>query len=286
MVHQPISNLAVGDAVNGVYLLRCAKVQHSKNGSEYLLATLADKSGSISCIVWNYDGSLDSELGAPILVTGTVKEYQGKTQISVRSAEPAPENDVILSAILPTAPVSSEILYHRVRTVIGTIDDEDYRLICETIYDENKELLLTAPASILYHHAYLGGFLTHVSSMVSGASFLAMQYKAVNRSLLLAAVLLHDIGKLRGYEFSRYGYVLGQTNEGSLLGHPALGSKLVSDTAQKLGIPDDKILPLQNAILHHHSNGDHSQLRCFEARLLQLLDYADCCASSADDNAA
>ena len=51
MVHQPISNLAVGDAVNGIYLLRCAKVQHSKNGSEYLLATLADKSGSISCIL-------------------------------------------------------------------------------------------------------------------------------------------------------------------------------------------------------------------------------------------
>lgn len=137
-------------------------MQHSKNGSEYLLATLADKSGSISCIVWNYDGSLDSELGAPVLVTGTVKEYQGKTQISVRSAEPAPENEVILSAILPTAPVSSEILYHRVRTAIATIDDEDYRLICETIYDENKKLLLTAPASILYHHAYIGGLLTHI----------------------------------------------------------------------------------------------------------------------------
>ena len=71
-----------------------------------------------------------------------------------------------------------------------------------------------------------------------------------------------------------------------MLGHPALGSKLVSDTAQKLGIPDDKILPLQNAILHHHSNGDHSQLRCFEARLLQLLDYADCCAASVGENAA
>lgn len=286
MVHQPINSLAVGDAVNGIYLLRCAKVQHSKNGSEYLLATLADKSGSISCIVWNYDGSLDSELGAPVLVTGTVKEYQGKTQISVRSAEPAPENEVILSAILPTAPVSSEILYHRVRTAIATIDDEDYRLICETIYDENKKLLLTAPASILYHHAYIGGLLTHVSDMVSSANYWAAQYKAIDRSLLLAAVLLHDIGKLRGYEFSRYGYALGHTNEGSLLGHPALGSKMVSDTAVILGISPDKILPLQNAIIHHHSNGDRTQLRCFEARLLQLLDYADCCASSAGEGAA
>ena len=99
-------------------------------------------------------------------------------------------------------------------------------------------------------------------------------------------MLLHDIGKLRCYEFSRYGYVLGQSNEGSLLGHPTLGSKMVSDTAVILGISPDKILPLQNAILHHHSNGDHSQLRCFEARLLQLLDYADCCASSANECAA
>ena len=116
MVHQPINRLTVGDAVEGIYLLRFARVQHSKNGSEYLLATLSDKSGSISCIVWNYDGSLDGEVGAPILVTGKVAEYQGNAQIVVRSAKPAPENDVILSAILPTSPVSSEILYHRVRT--------------------------------------------------------------------------------------------------------------------------------------------------------------------------
>lgn len=122
--------------------------------------------------------------------------------------------------------------------------------------------------------------------MVSSANYWASQYKAIDRSLLLAAVLLHDIGKLRGYEFSRYGYVLGQTNEGSQLGHPALGSKTVSDTAVILGISPDKILPLQSAIIHHHSNGDRTQLRCFEARLLQLLDYADCCASSADDGAA
>ena len=104
---------------------------------------------------------------------------------SVRSAEPVPEKDVILSKILPTDPISSEILYHRVRTAIATIYDEDYRLLCETIYDKNEELLLTAPASIL----------------------------------------------------------------------------------------------------HHHNNGDRSQLRCFETRLLQLLDYADCCASSAGENA-
>ncbi|MDO4812807.1 MAG: hypothetical protein Q3995_04725 [Eubacteriales bacterium] len=61
---------------------------------------------------------------------------------------------------------------------------------------------------------------------------------------------------------------------------------MVFDTAVILGISPDKILPLQSAIIHHHNNGDRSQILCFEARLLQLLDYADCCASSAGEGAA
>ena len=286
MVHQMISELAIHDEVNGIYLLRFAKTQRSQNGNPYLLGTLADKSGAISCIVWNYTGSLDDEIGTPILVTGRVQEYQGKKQIVIRSAEAAPENEVILSEILPVSAVDAEILYHNVRSAIATIADADYRRLCETIYDENKERLLTAPASVRDHHAYLGGFLTHISAMVSGAMFLSIQYAAVNRSLLLTAVLMHDIGKLLSYDYSRYGYALGCTEEGNLLGHSALGSKLVSDTAQKLGIPDDKMLPLQNAIIHHHSNGDCSQVRCLEGQLLQMLDHMDCCAVSTGEGAA
>ena len=286
MVHQFISRLSVGDSVSGIYLLRCIKVQCSQSGSDYLLGNLSDRSGMISCILWNYDGSLDNEVGLPIFVAGTVQEYRDKLQLLIRSASPTAEDEVILPEIFPTSTVSTEVLYHRVRSAIATIEDDDYRSLCETIYEENRELLLTAPASVSSHHAYLGGFLTHVSSMVSGADFWAAEYKTVDRSLLLAAVLLHDIGKLRGYEFSRYGYAIGHTNEGSLLGHPALGSEMVSATAAKLGIPSDKLLPLQNAIIHHHSNGDRAQAHCLEGRLLQMLDRADCCASPAEETVA
>ena len=286
MVHQRINELAFHDEVNGIYLLRFAKMQHAKNGNDYLLGMLADRSGEISCVVWNYNGSLDSEIGAPILVTGRVQEYQGKKQIAVRSAEAAPEDEVILSEILPTSEVDPQILYHQVRSAIATIEDVDFRHLCETIYDKNKERLLTAPASIGSHHAYLGGYLTHVSAMVSGAVFLSAKYPSVNRSLLLTAVLMHDIGKLLCYKYSRYGYAIGCTNEGTLLGHASLGSKMVSDAAVQLGVSDEKMLLLQNTIIHHHNNGDPTRTHCREGKLLQMLDCMDCCASSASDFAA
>lgn len=281
-----INKLSIGNNVNGIYLLRSGKTMQSKKGDSYFVGTLADRSGGISCVYWNYTGSLDQELGAPILITGKVKEYQGKKQITIYSAQPAPEDAVILSEILPTATDDAGFLYLKTRMAIATIEDDDYRLICETIYDENKELLLTAPASVSSHHAYLGGYLTHIYAMVSGAIFLSVQYPAVNRSLLLTAVLLHDIGKLHSYKYSRYGYAYGYTDQGTLLGHASLGSSLVYDTAMQLAIAEDKVLPLQNIILHHHNIGDHTQLCCSEGKLLQTLDYVDCCAVTAKDRAA
>ena len=278
MVHTMINELAIGDSVNGVYLLRSAKKQQSKAGKDYLLATLEDNSGSIRCVAWNLSGEMDAEIGLPVLASGKVEEYQGGPQISLISLDPAPANEVILPQILPMAPISPEILYHRVRTAISVIDDSDYRKLCETIYDENRDAILYAPASVKSHHAYLGGYLMHISSMLSTANFAAAQYKCVNRSLLISAVLLHDIGKLRGYRFSTYGYAIGYTEQGRLLGHPAMGSRMISEAALKLGLSNEKILPLQNAVLHHHNNGDRAQEHCLEGKMLQMIDVLDSCA--------
>lgn len=280
MIHTMINELKLNEKANGIYLLSSAKTQQSKNGKEYLLATISDSSGSIRCVAWNYSGSVNDEIGAPVIISGKVEEYQGVRQINAYSIGAAPETEVILPQNLPVAPISPEILYHRVRTAILLIEDADYRKLCETIYDENKDVLILAPASIKSHHAFLGGYLMHVSAMLSTASFAAAQYESVNHSLLISAVLLHDIGKLRGYQFSKYGYAVGYTEQENLLGHPALGSRMVSEAALKLKITDEKILPLQNAILHHHNNGDRSQMHCIEGRLLQMIDVMDSCASS------
>ena len=76
--------------------------------------------------------------------------------------------------------------------------------------------------------------------------------------------------------FSRRMY----TEQGRLLGHPAMGSRMISEAALKLGLSNEKILPLQNAVLHHHNNGDRAQEHCLEGKMLQMIDVLDSCASA------
>ena len=134
-----------------------------------------------------------------------------------------------------------------------------------------------APAAKGIHHAYVGGLLEHCLSMARIADFLASHYSGVDRSLLLAGVMLHDIGKVK--ELQAEVGLIDYTPEGRLKGHLVIGSELVAQEARSLkDFPRDLLVRLQHLILSHHGRqefGSPIVPMTVEAFLLNHIDEMD-----------
>ena len=185
---------------------------------------------------------------------------------------------MILEQLLPSAPTSPETMFRQIRAFVAGIKDSNLNAICESILIGNKDQLLSAPAAIRSHHACLGGMLQHILGMLSVADFVTHRYAgSVDRDLLIAGIVLHDIGKLRSYTFSPVGLAVGYTPRGAKLGHAALGSEMVEEAAKNLQISEKSFLPLQSLVLHHHSRTDYRTIPnpTLESLLLHQIDMMD-----------
>jgi 3'-5' exoribonuclease len=134
-----------------------------------------------------------------------------------------------------------------------------------------------APAAKGIHHAYVGGLLEHSLSVAGIADFLSSHYQGVDRSLLIAGALLHDIGKL--VELTMEGGVVDYTVQGRLKGHLVIGSEMVAQAAAKIAdFPEDVLAQLQHLILSHHGRqefGSPTVPMTVEAFILSFLDDLD-----------
>ena len=129
-------------------------------------------------------------------------------------------------------------------------------MLVRNVIDENLTLFVRMPAAQNMHHSYTSGLLEHVWSMTRIAVFLADHYAQyyddldppLNRGLIVAATVLHDIGKLR--ELAYHPVEARYTTEGTLIGHVLMGRDMVRDAAEKIdGFPSELLLCLEHAIL-------------------------------------
>ena len=145
--------------------------------------------------------------------------------------------------------------------------------------DAHGEALAAIPAAKSVHHAFLGGLLMHTANMMKIADFLAGMYpETIDRSLLLCGTLLHDMAKEREFVFSQLGLATDYSVKGQLLGHLVMGAQEAAETAQRLGVPEEKSVLLQHLILSHHGEpefGAAVRPLCAEAELLSLIDSVD-----------
>jgi 3'-5' exoribonuclease len=104
-----------------------------------------------------------------------------------------------------------------------------------------------APCTRGGHHAYLGGLVEHTVSVGTLVGDLCQLHPRLDSDLLMAAALLHDVGKAR--EFT-YGARFELSDEGRMLGHLAIGAQLIAGAAED--VPAERRLPLLNCVLSHH----------------------------------
>lgn len=281
MDQKKIAEMSVGDAVLGFYILKNAVLKTTFSNKPFLSAKIQDASGSLDMVIWDYTGPIGkADSNHIVKIMGTVTEYKDALQVSVNKIRLATDTDEIdVAALAPVAPIQVDEALSKVKKLIASIEDADYRRVAEALLDRNLAAFRNIPAAKSVHHAFLHGLLMHTCDMMEDADFLAGKYKRIiNRSLLLAGALAHDLEKSSEFAFSELGLVTDYTVKGQLLGHLVMGAQKVAVLCAELGIPEEKSILLQHLILSHHQEpewGAAVRPQCAEAELLSYIDLID-----------
>ncbi len=276
-----IADMVPGQQLQGFYILKDIRCKTSSNGSPFLSARIQDATGELDSKIWNYSGPLTGEdSGKVMLIRGEVTEYNGSLQFIIHRIRPAQEGDHYdIAALVPSAPIDTESALNEVREILASIEDGEYRSLCQTMLERHLDSFLTIPAAKSVHHAFRSGLLMHTLNMLRSADFLAGLYREViDRSLLLAGAFLHDFGKEREMVRSELGLVTDYSAPGLLLGHLYMGAQEVSEIAREQGMAEEKTMLLQHLILSHHGQPEYGaavEPQCAESELLSIIDLMD-----------
>ena len=279
--HYFIDQMQDGDRFDEAFLVKSARIAETRTGRPYLILTVVDKSGEISGPVWDNAEAFAErcQVGSFIRLCGQVQSYREKLQIKVESVASLAESDIDPADFVAATAHDLSAMADAVQALIRSVENSFIRRLLQRIFKAGEvwDAFRTAPAAKGIHHAYVGGLLEHCLSMAKLADFLAAHYPGVDRSLLLAGVLLHDIGKVKELQ-SGMG-LIEYTDEGRLKGHLVIGSELVAAEARALkDFPDGLLVELQHLILSHHGRqefGSPTVPMTVEALLLSQIDDMD-----------
>ena len=277
----PVNAMSINDEVEGFYILKSANPKVTANGKPFLTGALSDRTGVIEMKVWDYAGPLTAaDEGKVVKVRGTVGEFRGTPQFTAsRIRLAAADDQVDPASLVPTAPIDREAAMAALQKWAASIEDEDYRAVAEAMLERHGQALERIPAAKSVHHAFLGGLLMHTANMMKLADFLAELYRdTIDRSLLLAGTLLHDMAKEQEFVFSQLGLATDYSVKGQLLGHLVMGAQEAARVAETLHVPEEKSVLLQHLILSHHGEpefGAAVRPLFAEAELLSHIDAID-----------
>jgi len=267
-----IEELAEDRVVEGVYAVARKQRLRTKKGATYLALELVDPTGRIEARVWNDVELLDGRFaeGDAVRILGRVSRFGERLQLDVRSVESADADPVALAPKLRRDAdeldgflefIAAEIAHPGLAALVG-------RFLADP---QLRASLRTLPAAET-HHTYAGGLLEHTVGVATLARETAQLHPRLRTDLLLAAALLHDVGRTR--ELGR-APAYRQTDEGRLLGHVHLGLRLIEERADALDGPVRA--ELLHAVACHH---DRNAARTAEAAVLFHANQLDAVAAT------
>lgn len=274
----PIDNNGL---VDGFCLIKSIEQKTSSKGDCYLDIMLGDKSGEINAKLWRYQKEIHGEysVNTIVKVRGTISQYNGSDQLKIEKIRPAmPEDNVNPSDFVKTASFSGTEMFDELFSIAENFKDIELKTIVCAILADNRMNLLYWPAAFKLHHAVRGGLLLHTLSIVRLAQKVSEIYTFVDRELLIAGAILHDIAKLSEFEVAESGIATGYSAEGNLLGHLTMGAMTIHKYAEKLNISSKTAMLLEHMILSHHGEpefGAAVRPMFIEAELLSELDLMD-----------
>ena len=266
------------------FMAKTTVIKVGSNGKQYLDITLGDKTGEISGKKWDVSDAEYPMLKAIpeksiVKVKGVVTEWQGQLQMRVqRIREVKPEDDQNICDFVKAAPEEPQEMYDYIYATAESMQDSDLKRLCVKVLTDNKEKIMYYPAAQKNHHAQLAGLLYHMKRMLMTGEGVCSVYKNLNRDLVCAGVILHDMEKLNEIESGTDGIATGYSFEGQMLGHIIQGVKKLDSLAIELDIPREKAIMLEHMILSHHYEpefGSPKKPLFPEAEVLHYLDILD-----------
>lgn len=181
----------------------------------------------------------------------------------------------VLNKFYPSAPVNVEETHKYVIDAINSIKNENISRITKEIYETYKNEFVIYPAATKFHHAYVGGLMYHTKTMLEVASKLLEIYSYMNKDLVFAGIILHDILKVKEFNSPIHP---NYSVEGQLIGHLVLSALEIEKASIKLNIDSEEVLLLKHIVLSHHGQfeyGSPKKPMIKEAVLVSLIDNMD-----------
>jgi 3'-5' exoribonuclease len=281
LADSPINAWGEGDEVRSAVVVRRKRLQSFRNKpGQYLCVTLTDSTGQIEGRVWDDAERVAEALDEGVIahVEGKIERFQDQLQLKISAITPAPPDEATAQQFLPPCRRDVEPLEQQLRAVIDSIQNPHLRRLVDAFYGEAQvmERLRRAPAGVRLHHAYVGGLVEHTVEVMSLLEVLCEHYPDINRDLVMAGALLHDIGKLEELSATT---TFDYTDAGRLLGHIALSDQMVCEAMDAIeGFPEHTRLMLRHMIISHHGTreqGSPEPPKTLEAMALHMAENAD-----------
>lgn len=279
MKEQFVANLTPRKAVRSTFLIQGKERKITRTGSAYLDLDLQDSTGAIRAKLWDCDKhALDFDVGDVVRVEGEVEDYQGNSQVRIHRVSRCASEEVNLLDYLPRTSRDPEEMYAALLNRVRSMVEGPLRSLLLAVVEDPAiaEKLKLAPAATSYHHAYLGGLLEHILSLVELGDRVCDHYDSLDRDLILAGFILHDLGKIEELSFKesfRY------STRGQLVGHMTIALEIVCEKIRAITeFPATLKDKIEHIILSHHGKlefGSPKEPVFPEALVVHYLDDLD-----------
>lgn len=279
-----VTGISSEKEVTDFFMVKSIGLKLGSNKKQYLDISLGDKTGEISGKKWDVSDEELMELqtineGDLVKIRAQVTEWNGTKQLRVlRIRKNSGDEGLDLRDFIKAAPEAPEEMFQFLMDAAEAMTDEDLKRLCVLSLNKGKEKLMYYPAAQRNHHAEMAGLLYHVKRMLMTAEKVCLVYDNLDRDLLYAGVLLHDMEKLHEINANEWGISDGYSFEGNMLGHIIQGVKVLDQQMEELRFPKEKAIMVEHMILSHHYEPEYGSPRkpLFpEAEMLHYLDMID-----------
>lgn len=275
-----IGSLVPNDVVTAQFLVLSKEIRQKKTGEHYLALHLADRTGEVEAKMWDNVSEVMHTFDRDdfVKVKGLLQLYQSRSQFTIHKLRRLEDHEVDLADYFPCSDRDPNEMFAELQQMIAGFQNQYLHALLDAVFADTglTSLYKMAPAAKTIHHACRGGLIEHVLSLCALAKITAAHYKNIDVDLLIAGVILHDIGKVEELSFSRS---FGYSADGQLLGHIILGLRLVGAKIDQVpDFPPKLRSLLEHMILSHHGELEFGSPKVpifAEALLLHHLDNMD-----------
>ena len=276
-----VKEIKAGDQVSAPFLVTEKNMTFSQKGAPYLSLRLRDKTGEIEGRIWDRVSELESlfKKGDIIHIQSRAASFKNVLQLSITNLKKVDSNEIDLTNFSPASKSDIQQMFNDMMLFIDSVQNTFLKSLLLSFFNdlEITDKFKQAPAAKGFHHVCLGGLLEHTLSVVRLLDHTAAHYhNIIDRDLLIAGGILHDIGKI--HELT-YDTIIEYSDEGRLIGHIVMGLEMLDQRiASVAGFPKDMAMKLRHIIISHHGEmefGSPKRPKTLEALVIHHIDDLD-----------